>query len=254
MDASVTRRSQPCWYRLPEVGMIAINDGFLLQAQLHRILKRYFGGRPTYGHILELFLDTTWQTELGQLLDLTSQPQPASGIPIDLERFTLARYQLIVKYKTAFYSFYLPVACALTLTGRTSAAALDASKAILLPMGEYFQVQDDYLDCYADAETLGKIGTDIQDNKCSWLVVQALARAEPADRELLKANYGKHDEACIATVKALYVKLGLEALFLEYEAASYAALTALIAQRCPAVDLPESVYLALLAKIYKRAK
>ena len=48
----------------------------------------------------------TLQTELGQLLDLTSQPMDGK---IDLNRFTVERYRLIVKYKTAFYTFYLPI-------------------------------------------------------------------------------------------------------------------------------------------------
>lgn len=32
----------------------------------------------------------------------------------------------------------------------------------------------------------GKIGTDIQDNKCSWLVVQCLQRASPEQRQILQ--------------------------------------------------------------------
>ena len=35
---------------------------------------------------------------------------------------------------------------------------------------------------------IGKIGTDIQDNKCSWLVVQALQRAQEPQLAVLKAR------------------------------------------------------------------
>ena len=66
------------------------------------------------------------------------------------------------------------------------------AREILLIMGEYFQIQDDYLDCYGAPAVIGKIGTDIEDNKCSWLVVQALARVNPKQRELLEANYGEY--------------------------------------------------------------
>lgn len=44
---------------------------------------------------------------------------------------------------------------------------------------------------------IGKVGTDIQDNKCSWLVVQALDRATPQQRKTLEAHYGKHDEGSV---------------------------------------------------------
>jgi farnesyl diphosphate synthase len=81
----------------------------------------------------------------------------------------------------------------------------------------YFQVQDDFLDCYRDPQVIGKVGTDIQDNKCSWLVVQALKRATPQQKKLLKDNYGKWDDKCVARVKDLYKELQLEKLFRDYD-------------------------------------
>lgn len=68
-------------------------------------------------------------------------------------------------------------------------------------MGEYFQVQDDYLDCFGDPAVIGKIGTDIQDNKCSWLVNKTLEIATEEQKNRLRANYGIKDNKAIAEVK-----------------------------------------------------
>jgi farnesyl diphosphate synthase len=171
MDDSQTRRGQPCWYKLPKVKNIAINDSFLLESFVFGILKLHFGQEKYYDDLVALMLDVIQKTEIGQLLDLTSQPMDSKQV--DLDRFTLQRYSLIVKYKTAFYSFYLPVAMGMILSGIRDKKAYELANKICMIMGEYFQIQDDYLDCFGDPQVIGKIGTDIQDNKCSWLVVQA---------------------------------------------------------------------------------
>ncbi len=58
---------------------------------------------------------TTFQTSHGQLLDLTTAPIGS----VDLAKYTSDNYLRIVTYKTAFYTFYLPVACGMVLAGIT---------------------------------------------------------------------------------------------------------------------------------------
>lgn len=244
----MTRRGNPCWFRLPDVKLISINDSFILESCVYKILKRYFGTESYYPQLVDLFIEVTRQTELGQLLDLTSQPL---GGPIDLSRFTNDRYISIVKYKTAFYSFYLPVALGMIVSGVKDPKLYNKAREVLLIMGEYFQIQDDYLDCYGAPEVIGKVGTDIQDNKCSWLVIQALNLVNAKQRKILEVNYGQHDVKKIAKVKKLYQEINLTAVFEKYEEESYQTIQKLLDD---IKELPREVFEFLLRKIYKRSK
>jgi hypothetical protein len=59
---------------------------------------------------------------------------------VDLSRFTMDAYLRIVTYKTAFYTFYLPVACGMVLAGKAQHEALALANDICIEMGRYFQV------------------------------------------------------------------------------------------------------------------
>ncbi|CAA0843138.1 Farnesyl pyrophosphate synthase 2 [Striga hermonthica] len=102
--------------------------------------------------------------------------------------------------------------------------------------------QDDYLDCFGEPEKIGKIGTNIEDFKCSWLVVKAL--------ELW--HYGKDNPADVSKIKALYHELNLQGIFFEYEAKNYDRLTSSI-KAIPRKPV-QAVLKSFLAKIYKRKK
>merc|ERR1719162_1126511 len=250
MDDSETRRGQPCWYKSDNVQKIAINDAFMIEMFLFRTLKRHFWQEPYYAQLVDLFMETTFQTECGQLLDLLC-------MNMDLKEFSMDRWTLIVKYKTAFYSFYCSVALGMIVAGIKDHKAYDTIRKPLLHMGIYFQAQDDFLDAFAKPEELGKIGTDIQDKKCGWLFCQAYHDlATPKQREYLEKQYGKckvgsNEEVAI---KQMYKDLKLKDLYEKYEQKSYDE----IMEMRPVVEqeakLPWSVVEIFLKKVYKRSK
>lgn len=247
MDNSHTRRGQPCFFRLEDVGLNAVNDAIIIEMMLYRILRLRFAGHPSYIHLLDLFQDISYTTEMGQMLDLTSQKP---GV-VDLDRFSEAVLARIYKYKTSHYTFYLPVALGMRLAGVDNEAAYTTAKEICLEMGHYFQAQDDYLDCFGDPEVIGKVGTDIEENTCTWMIVQALKHVSPEQRSLLDKNYGKKEKEHVDVVKQIYRDIDLPQKFAQFEQDSYVTLRKMIDE----VDnMPTGAFEFLLGKIHKRDK
>ncbi|XP_063241129.1 farnesyl pyrophosphate synthase-like [Bacillus rossius redtenbacheri] len=110
MDSGEERRGKPCWYKHNNLGLAAINDGLLLESGVYLLLRRHFRDKPFYLDAVEAFLQITHKTFLGQSLDIHSFHK--DGRP-RLEHYTMDRYNSLVKYKTAYYSFCLPVVLAM---------------------------------------------------------------------------------------------------------------------------------------------
>ncbi|KAK7022072.1 Farnesyl pyrophosphate synthetase [Paramarasmius palmivorus] len=290
IDSSITRRGQPCWYRVEhphKVGLISVNDSCMLERAIYYLLKKHFKKEPYYVDLLDLFHEVTYQTEMGQLVDSITAPESS----VDLNRFSLKRHSLIVTYKTAYYSFYLPVALGMhicgvpeTYTDTTSRKVIkpyEIAKSILLPLGEYFQVQDDFLDFSGTPSQIGKVGTDIVDNKCSWVINTALALASPEQRRILDENYGvkpTEEEKAMARalaaenggeqgylgeaekrVKAVFEEIGIKEKYREYEDGVYKTLTGMIdeiPEGAPGEQgvLRKEVFTRFLDKVYRRQK
>ncbi|KAF6808348.1 polyprenyl synthetase [Colletotrichum sojae] len=250
MDGSITRRGKPCWYRHEGVGHIAINDAFMLESAIYTLLKKFFREHASYIDLVELFHEVSFQTELGQLCDLLTAPEDK----VNLDNFSMTKYQFIVIYKTAYYSFYLPVALALHCLNIATPKNLKQAEDILIPLGEYFQIQDDYLDNFGNPEHIGKIGTDIMDNKCSWLVNQALQIATPEQRQILEENYGQKDKEKEAVIKKLFDDMKLKERYEEFEERRANEIKDMINNIDESEGLKKSIFDAFLAKIYKRSK
>ncbi|XP_021950946.1 farnesyl pyrophosphate synthase isoform X2 [Folsomia candida] len=245
MDESQTRRGRPCWYKVDDLGDNAFNDAILLESNLYMLLKKYFRNKDYYADLVDVMHDVNHKTIYGQSLDTRT------GMEKKLETYTMDRYAAIVKYKTCFYSFYLPVRLGMAMVGMNDPDVLQQVRTVTLEMGHFFQVQDDYLDCFGDPAVTGKIGTDIQDSKCSWLFVVASQKCTPEQKKYLWENYGQNDPEKIARVKKLYIELEMPQTFSLYEEQTYNLICTHIRQMSE--KLPKQLFYDMVNKIYKRS-
>jgi len=155
--------------------------------------------------VLALFTETALQIGEGQQYDM------------DFEHRTDVseeEYIEMIRLKTSVL-----LACA-TKMGALLADASPADADLLYRFGEQmglaFQLQDDYLDVYGDTRVFGKaIGGDITSNKKTYMLINALNRADARQREELMgwitATEFNRDEK-IQAVTRLYNEIGIDQL------------------------------------------
>jgi farnesyl diphosphate synthase len=203
------------------------------------------------------------------------------------------RHHLIVVYKTAFYSFYLPVALAMKMVCRSLLAkrsAADLSSVLktkrntmphsrslfplentsrfrmitwMLSPTQRFWVKLVLISSYVYFLLVipfwvpeCRSGTDEQDNKCSWNINIALANATPEQRKILDDNYGRKSPESEAKVKEVFAQapISIPERFEKYEGETYTELSSLIEGIDESRGLKKEVFTSFLEKVYKRSK
>lgn len=158
--------------------------------------------------VLDLFSKTALEIGEGQQYDMDFEHR---------NDVTEDEYIEMIRLKTSVL-----LACSMKI-GAILADAPAADADNLYRFGEQvglaFQLQDDYLDVYGDPSVFGKaIGGDIVSNKKTYMLINAMNRADSEQRRRLSEWIGAKDfdaEEKIAAVRAIYDEIGIDRLALE---------------------------------------
>ena len=155
--------------------------------------------------VLDVFTETALEIGEGQEYDMTFETR---------NDVTEDEYIEMIRLKTSVL-----LACAVKI-GAILADASDEDVKNLYKFGEQlglaFQLQDDLLDVYGDPKVFGKaIGGDINSNKKTYMLINAVNRANPEQRRELERWIGARDfdrQEKVAAVTALYDQIGIRQL------------------------------------------
>lgn len=158
--------------------------------------------------VLDLFSKTALEIGEGQQYDMDFEHR---------NDVTEDEYIEMIRLKTSVL-----LACSMKI-GAILADAPAADADNLYRFGEQvglaFQLQDDYLDVYGDPSVFGKaIGGDIVSNKKTYMLINAMNRADSEQRRRLSEWIGAKDFDAvekIAAVMAIYDEIGIDRLALE---------------------------------------
>ncbi|MEM0963079.1 MAG: polyprenyl synthetase family protein [Bacteroidota bacterium] len=200
MDRSPTRRGRPTVHEKWDTAT-AILTGDLMMGLANDLVVRSEGANPE--QMQRAFYTAVARLCEGQTLDMSFERR---------RDVTEEEYIAMIDGKTGAL-----LELSLEVGARISGAddgMVETLRGAGRALGRAFQIQDDLLDLTADAETWGKpIGGDLIEGKRTYLVVTALARAEPADRRWLDATLsGGISEDLVPEVRERLRTLGVLAL------------------------------------------
>jgi geranylgeranyl diphosphate synthase type II len=156
---------------------------------------------PHIRRILHLFNQTAAQVCEGQQLDMDFETR---------EQVTMEEYLHMIGLKTSVL-----LAASLQLGSILGGAGLGNQDKIYQfgkNLGLAFQIQDDYLDCYGDADKFGKkVGGDIVANKKTFLLIKTLEVATAAQRRRMKELETAAPDEKIAGMLQLFHDCGVDA-------------------------------------------
>lgn len=121
-------------------------------------------------------------------------------------------------------------------------------------LGVAFQIEDDYLDTFGNADTFGKpIGGDINNNKKTFLMVKALATGGPNAEALKAALKMPAGPTKVKTVTRIYETMGMPAVS-KAEVASYSSKALAAIKKTSLSDEKREAYRKLIEKLIGRTK
>lgn len=195
MDKADVRRGRPTVHiKWNEETAILSGDAMLTTATMLLAVK----AGDKLASALDLFNGTAMNIYEGQQLDMDFEKR------LDV---TVEEYMEMIRLKTSVL-----LGCACGMGALMAEAPFETQLKFFeygVNLGLAFQLQDDYLDTYGNAETFGKkIGGDILNDKKTWLLIMALAEDETGD---IRKWIGRNDapEEKIAAVRAVYDRLNL---------------------------------------------
>ena len=199
MDNADVRRGKPSVYA-KWGGNVALLSGDAMLITAYKHLTRI--SASVLPRVMNIFSDMALEVCEGQQYDMDFE---------SMEKVSVVDYMQMIERKTS------ALLSGSAMIGATMAGASDDDVKKIYrfatELGLAFQLQDDVLDSYGD-ESLGKkIGGDILEGKQTFLMVQAMSRADAAQREVLRTTHLADEltnEQKIAKVKALYDALDVK--------------------------------------------